>query len=408
MGLAWLLNLINGVPSQGLEGTANIPLEEVVACTQSSPSGKDFVDGLKKICSDPNLKETFKAKFSQEFIKADNREFMDHELSILTDTLLRIKQDFETVSDGLLQFDNKEYRKRKANGEAGDDPINPLQPRWKEAQKRFNELMAESKKTAEKAAYQAQRYRKVILDMATDSSISREDVMTELQGFIDDIDKLYSDGGDFASKFDSLREEISRFKTIMKIAIADASNHVVEKISNLDANIGDVQAILSGYQTWANIGWVFLAGTGIGVAVGIGLAMMTPQCWLCAVVVALAAVGVEVEIGVVKENWKAHLDELQKNLKDSINRKKEVEELKILFTKTEGHVTDICNSINAIARVWGIFKLEANALRSALVSTRTTKTKPGLDRQIQMAQEQFFILEKDLESYSSKMAAVEA
>ena len=132
---------------------------------------------FEKVCLDPTLAEAFQEKFSQELKKNETREFMDQELEALTETVLRIKQDFEQVSGNLLRLDERNFINKQVSwsGVSRMVPPIPLHQEWKKFQKvrkthllccpclsdilsqKFNGLLTESKTTAEKAFYQVLR-----------------------------------------------------------------------------------------------------------------------------------------------------------------------------------------------------------------------------------------------------------
>ncbi|KAF9063956.1 hypothetical protein BDP27DRAFT_1405553 [Rhodocollybia butyracea] len=335
----------SGSQSQNLRGTLDDGLEKFASTNQWSPPEKEIMDTLEKVRQDPKLTESFDERFLKELKKTETRELMDQELDNLTDTVLRIKQDFEKVSTTLLRFDNQRFRKTNEDGSSAGDYIEPLQPKW--------------------------------------------------QIFQDTIEKLEGESAHFKGDLDGLRSNISRFGTVMDIAIGDAARNSDQEIKCVEYHIGQVQAGLVKYQTMANIAWCFfcpgVGGTTVGVleigsAVRCAVATMTPIGWCVAV---------------------KQLDKLDENFNDLQKQKREINSLKTVFVKAKGQITDVSNSINTIACIWSTFKLEAHALKAALSDSKTTITAPGLLRQIQLAQEQYHILQADLETYATKMAAVE-
>ncbi|KAJ6576499.1 hypothetical protein DFH09DRAFT_362016 [Mycena vulgaris] len=377
--------------------------------TTSTDCEKDL---LQASDTDPEHVESAK-----EMNKPETRQKLDKDLAELTDTVFRIKQDFENVSHTLFRFDAQKLRKTKKDGSSGGDPIEPLQPKWRKFQDTFNQLLQTSQKTAQHGVYHAKRYRQVILQLAKDGSSdqSKEDTIIEIEGFIEDImiGKLYDDGDRLKIGFDSLRSEISGFKTVMNMAISDASENVDQDMKEVEAKIKGVQAELAWHQCLATAGWIVMGGGAVCIPVVLGLAATTPVGWSLAACATLVVGGfVAGALGeYLKIRSNNQVDELNKTLDDP----KEIQALKILFTEAEaeaegqppGQVTKICHSINTIAQIWSVFTLDAKTLKSALQGCTNSRTKAGLDRQIEMAQGVYAALEASLETYATKMAEVE-
>ncbi|KIK58551.1 hypothetical protein GYMLUDRAFT_60600 [Collybiopsis luxurians FD-317 M1] len=416
---------INNIQSKVLKGISNSGLKQFLTTTQWSFPQKDAMYTFEKVCLDPTLAEAFQEKFSQELKKNETREFMDQELEALTETVLRIKQDFEQVSGNLLRLDERNIKNKQA-GWSGVNrmmPPIPLHQEWKKFQKeqqkrpfiRSYVRLIVLTKSFTSLTYR-KGYRKVILEMAANSSISKDDVLTELHDFIEVIERLRSEGAQLSDNFDGLRSEIGNFKSLMQITIGDSIENDDPEIQDVEGKIQGVQAELAKYQAMATAGWVSLGkavttGAGIGMATGLGLAAMTPVGYILAVIEAAHAALGGLISGIVnevkKKKFQYQLSQLHKRLDILKNQQKDINALKTLFAKTEGQVTDICNSINTIARIWAILKLEANTLKSALDDSTIARTKPGLIAQIKLAQAQCEVLEAHLQTYATKMATVD-
>ncbi|KAK7472034.1 hypothetical protein VKT23_000145 [Stygiomarasmius scandens] len=381
---------INDTQRSVFEAFNTNSLDKFKISADLTPLQGDVVDSLNKVLQNPELHKKFNNQFTKELNKSETREFLDREINALTGTILRTKQNFEKVSNTLVKFDD--FRTSKG------DSAEPLRPKWQIYQKTFNDLMSKSREAAKEGVYYAKRYRQVILDIATDPKL-KEDARVELDGFIEDIEKLQTGSDDLSHQFDHLRSEISSFKAVMDTK---------DKIERIESE-------LTKWGTTATIGWLSLGvgatlGVGIAAAVGLGLAAMTPVGWAIAAVAALFAVG-GIAGGVVgkikQKELNKQLVELRQKLMELNSKKDELDQLQVLFDVAYGEINDICNSIGVIARIWSIFSLDASLLKKALADCKTARTDAGLIRQVKMTQKQYEALEANLETYGTKMAEVE-
>ncbi|KAJ7728707.1 hypothetical protein DFH07DRAFT_945730 [Mycena maculata] len=383
-------------------------INHVATATDWSLLEKGLINALEDIRQNPELMESFANGFAREINEPDTRRLCEAELGMLTTKVFRTKRNFEEVSRTLARFDAQMFQKRKQDGLADGDRIGALQPQWKKLQDKFNEVLKKSQTTAEKAFYQVKRYRQVILELANDPE-SKEDAIAELEGFIEDIERLHSNSDGFRADLDGLRSEISSFKAVMSMAMKDASANVDQGSKELKAKIEQVQDDLANSRTLATVGWG--GGVFAAAAVGLGMMAMTPLGWVLAAIAAAAVVGGLVVGGkheFQKYRLKNQLNDLRKSLADTSTQKKEIALLEVLFTRADWQINDICNCINNIAHIWSLFTLDANTLKSALQDAKNARTKAGLVRQIKMAQDVCVALEANLETYATKMAEVEA
>ncbi|KAF9059148.1 hypothetical protein BDP27DRAFT_1502459 [Rhodocollybia butyracea] len=375
---------------------------------------------IQTLRDDPLLKETFETKYSEK-LKEVTMQTMEDDLSQISDILVGIQKEFTNVSGTLRRFDRGGYRKKKADGSSGGESIRPLETEWAAFRTRFDQLLASSRETANNASAQATHYETVILKLVMNAGEKddKKDILTELDDFIKGVREFEEASKTFGTEIDDLRNEIKLFEVDMDIAINDATAENQQEIEEVKNCIKNVETEIGRYQTTATVGWISLGvgavtgvatGAVVGGGVALGLLAMTPVGWVVAGGVAIAA-GIAfiggIVAGIIGEIKKAKSEservELNKQLKALEAKKKELETLKVLFTKAEGEIDELYEHLGVVISIWRIFDNEAVKLKTSLKKIQTTESYAVLRQTVLNAQAEFEILRQHLDKYATQV-----
>ncbi|KAJ7146895.1 hypothetical protein C8R44DRAFT_758447 [Mycena epipterygia] len=394
---------INAIQEKVLHDISSNGLHNIIASPEWSQPQHDLLQALDHVRQDPNLMDSVRDTLATEMKKPETRQRFNKDLAELTDTVLRIKQHFEQVSNTLVQFDARQFQ------EIGGEFIPALRPQWQKVLGKFNELLSKSRTTAVEGVHHVKYFRELILALAEVPTYN-EHAIAEIDDFIKNVEHLGSDSDKLSTAFDNLRSELQDFKKVMHMSISNASETVEQAIKDLKTEINEVQADLAKYQRMTTVGWCSVIGaatvdTGIGLSIGLGIAAMSPAAWVFAIAAAVSAVlGVgAVAVGEPKKNrLNSRLSELNVTRVDLQNA---IGVVKYQFSEAEGQIIYIHNAIISISSIWTFVKLDANTkLKRTLEDARDAKTKTGLVFQMKLAKAAYEILEANLETYAIRMA----
>jgi len=309
-----------------------------------------------------------KAVASQQDIRAEVKK--------LADSAVATDKTFENIRRQLALVDQTEYKDKFGQ------PIAKLQPTWVKYQKRYTDLLWQSRDAATKTEAYLRDLTRVVIPLILQPDSTYEDNLKDLRAFInrpnpmdskshaDDFSKLQADVGVFTEKFSSFaadeRAQLGAQITALKESIASLQKELVQ-CDKLVMQMGIALGVTAGAAT---IG-VILAVTCLGPAAP-------------AAVVAILVAGIGAAIGelsqlIVALTQKARVEgDIAEKQREIDEANKQLEILSQLMSKLQRcseEASEMFGRLDSFTSIWSMVAQDAELIaKSDLAHVHTDKT----------------------------------
>ncbi|KLO12372.1 hypothetical protein SCHPADRAFT_890856 [Schizopora paradoxa] len=196
-----------------------------------------------------------------------NQKLMKEHIEKLASETLAVRKAFEDIYHLLGDFDAYKFKDSEGN------ELEPLQPGWNGLRVEYNKLLSDSKEDAILIKGICDRYIETILGMLEDKTVTKEDLLKELEYFIKETKKSQAKAKGNADDWDNLRVSVNTYQTQIELAFKSArpdvdKSAVEEKIRELKLKIADAEKFISN---------CVIAG-GVGLAATVGGAILCCFC----------------------------------------------------------------------------------------------------------------------------------